>query len=82
MEFVLGDCTAPATLERIGVRDVVLCAGVLYHHPCPFDVLVALRRICRERLLLRTSTIPKVQGLPNAAIFFPTFPTAGGRSGT
>src|SRR5262249_5245565 len=50
--FVLGDCTAPGTLERIGVRDVVFCAGVLYHHPSPFDVLVALRSICRERLIL------------------------------
>ena len=77
VEFVLGDCTAPVTLERIGVRDVVLCAGVLYHHPSPFDVLVALRRICRERLLLRTSTIPEIRGLPNAAVFFPHLPDRG-----
>lgn len=74
VEFVLGDCTSAATLARIGPRDVVFCAGVLYHHPSPFDVLVALRTICRERLLLRTSTIPELNGLPNAAVFFPHLP--------
>jgi hypothetical protein len=44
---------------------------VLYHHPSPFDLLVALRQICRTTLILRTSTIPEVNGLPNAAVFFP-----------
>jgi hypothetical protein len=44
---------------------------VLYHHPSPFDLLAALRRICRETLILRTSTIPEVRGLPNAAVYFP-----------
>jgi SAM-dependent methyltransferase len=71
VEFILGDLTHPATLDRIGQVDVVFCAGVLYHHPSPFDVLVALRRICRETLVLRTSTIPEVAGLPNAAVYFP-----------
>jgi SAM-dependent methyltransferase len=71
VQFVLGDCTSPVTLARVGEVDVVLCAGVLYHHPAPFDVLVALRRICRRTLILRTSTIPEVDGLPNAAVYFP-----------
>lgn len=71
VEFVLGDITRAATIERVGLVDVVLCAGVLYHHPSPFDVLVALRRICREHLILRTSTIPEIPGLPNAAVYFP-----------
>lgn len=71
VEFILGDVSAPETLARIGEVDVVLCAGVLYHHPSPFDLLVALRRICRRTLILRTSTIPEVRGLPNAAVFFP-----------
>jgi len=74
VEFVLGDCTAPETLERVGARDVVFCAGVLYHHPSPFDVLVALRTMCRSRLLLRTSTIPEVDWLANAAVFYPHMP--------
>ena len=71
VEFVLGDISRADTLARVGQVDVVFCAGVLYHHPSPFDLLVALRRICRETLILRTSTIPEVEGLPNAAVYFP-----------
>jgi len=71
VEFVLGDCTRPDTIARIGVSDVVLCAGVLYHHPAPFDLLVALRQLCRETLILRTSTIPEIAGLKNAAVYYP-----------
>jgi SAM-dependent methyltransferase len=71
VEFVLGDISSVETVRRIGQVDVVFCAGVLYHHPSPFDLLVALRRICGETLILRTSTIPEVRGLPNAAVYFP-----------
>jgi len=77
VQFVLGDATAPATLDRIGVVDTVLCAGVLYHHPSPFDLMAALRRICRKTLILRTSTIPEVRGLPNAAVYFPMLDAHG-----
>ena len=77
VEFVLGDVTRGETRARIGEVDVVFCAGVLYHHPSPFDVLVALRRICRETLILRTSTIPEVRGLPNAAVYFPMLDAKG-----
>lgn len=71
VEFILGDATHPDTLARIGVMDVVFCAGVLYHHPSPFDLLVALRRICGQKLILRTSTIPEINGLSNAAVYLP-----------
>src|SRR3954468_23303337 len=71
VEFVLGDITRADTLDAIGEADVVFCAGVLYHHPSPFDLLVALRRICRETLILRTATILEIDGLPNAAVYFP-----------
>jgi len=74
VRFILGDVAAPDTLDRIGVVDVVFCAGVLYHHPSPYDLLVALRRICAKTLILRTSTIPEVDGLPNAAVYFPLLP--------
>ncbi len=77
VEFILGDITRAETLDRIGQVDVVFCAGVLYHHPSPFDLLVALRRICRETLILRTSTIPEVRGLPNAAVYFPMLDPRG-----
>jgi hypothetical protein len=71
VEFILGDVSRVDTLAKIGRVDVVFCAGVLYHHPSPFDLLVALRRICGHTLILRTSTIPEVKGLPNAAVYFP-----------
>jgi Protein of unknown function (DUF1698) len=71
VEFILGDASHPHTIARVGIADVVFCAGVLYHHPSPFDVLTALRRMCRETLILRTATIPEVKSLPNAAIFYP-----------
>jgi len=77
VRFVLGDVTAPDALSRIGVADVVLCAGVLYHHPSPYDLVAALRRICTKTLILRTSTIPEVDGLPNAAVYFPLLPDRG-----
>jgi hypothetical protein len=72
VEFILGDVTQRQTLEQIGPVDVVFCAGVLYHHPSPFDLLAALRALCRETLILRSSTIPEIEGLPNAAVYFPT----------
>jgi len=71
VRFVLGDATRRETLETIGVADVVLCAGVLYHHPSPFDVLTALRRICCQTLILRTATIPEIRGFTNGAIYYP-----------
>jgi 2-polyprenyl-3-methyl-5-hydroxy-6-metoxy-1,4-benzoquinol methylase len=79
VRFVLGDITRAETLARIGQADVVFCAGVLYHHPSPFDLLVALRQVCRETLILRTSTIPEVRGLPNAAVYFPMLDTRARR---
>jgi SAM-dependent methyltransferase len=71
VEFILGDASQPETIARVGVADVVFCAGVLYHHPSPFDLLVALRRMCRQTLILRTSTIPEIKEVPNAAVYFP-----------
>lgn len=71
VEFLLGDVTDAAVIERVGVVDVVFCSGVLYHHPSPFDVLVALRRICRQTLILRTYAIPEMLGFRNGAVYFP-----------
>lgn len=71
VEFILGDATEMKTIEAVGEMDVVFCAGVLYHHPSPYDLLVALRKMCRKTLILRTSTIPEVTGFPNAAVYWP-----------
>lgn len=79
VEFVLGDASRAGTIARIGTVDVVFCAGVLYHHPSPFDLLAALRRLCGQTLILRTSTIPEIAGLPNAAVFFPMLGERGRR---
>ncbi len=76
VEFVLGDATDPGTIAAIGQRDVVFCAGVLYHHPSPFDLLVALRRMCTQTLILRSSTIPEINGLPNGAVYWPMLTAA------
>src|SRR3954451_16751326 len=72
VEFVLGHATSMETIARVGEAEVVFCAGVLYHHPSPFDVLVALRMMCTETLILRTSTIPEAPGLRNIAIYWPS----------
>ena len=71
VEFILGDACSSETIARVGVVDVVFCAGVLYHHPSPFDLLIALRRMCSKTLILRTSTIPEIKGLANGAVFYP-----------
>ncbi len=71
VQFILGDAGSTETIAQVGVMDVVFCAGVLYHPPSPFDLLVALRRMCGQTLILRTSTIPEIDNLPNAAVFYP-----------
>jgi hypothetical protein len=71
VEFILGDVSEPEVLRQIGPTQVVLCAGVLYHHPAPFDLLVALRAICTETLIIRSSTIPESPEMKNMAVFWP-----------
>src|SRR4029078_11899925 len=39
--------------------------------PTLCERMVALRRSCRQTLILRTSTIPEIPGLPNGAVYFP-----------
>jgi hypothetical protein len=58
VRFVQGDLHDPATIERVGVHDVVWCSGVLYHAPHPLLTLERLRAITGERLVLATETLP------------------------
>jgi len=74
VQFVLGDVNLPETIEQLGVSDVVLCSGVLYHTPDPFRLLTRLRAICRETLILNTQSIPEMHGIRNAAVFYPFLP--------
>jgi hypothetical protein len=70
VEYVQGDITDPHIVDRIGAIDLALCSGVLYHHPSPYEILLGLRRLCRETLILSTATIPEM-ALPGAAIYLP-----------
>jgi hypothetical protein len=74
IEFVQGDAASPEVMEKIGQVDVVLCAGVLYHHPSPYHMLVSLRELCRETLILGSATIPESRALRQAAVYYPALP--------
>ena len=71
IEFVHGDVTLPETLAAVGVVDIVFCAGVLHHHPSPYELLLALRELTGRKLIMNTATIPEVPGLPHAAVYYP-----------
>lgn len=71
IQFIQGDGTSAEVMEKIGQVDVILCAGVLYHHPSPYHLLVSLRELCRETLILTSAIIPESRGLPQAAVYYP-----------
>ena len=71
IQFIQGDINQSSTAQKIGVADVVLCAGVLYHAPDPVHLLTRLRSITKETLILSTSIIPELPGIKNATIFYP-----------
>lgn len=57
--------------------DVVHCSGVLYHHPNPLEILMALRKITRSYLILTSAITQEVieneQGryeLPPSGVLF------------
>jgi SAM-dependent methyltransferase len=84
VRFVQGDIHDPAVAEAVGPHDLVWCSGVLYHAPNPLLTLERLRALCRERLVLRTATLPDLPGAPGACVFYPAggrayAPAAGGR---
>jgi len=76
VRYVQGDLHDSGLVEELGVFDVVLCGGVIYHSPNPYLQLEHLRRLTGEHLLLGTHLIPEVPGIPNACIFYPDMPSA------
>lgn len=70
IRFVQGDFHDTTIQKEIGVTDVVLCSGVLYHVPNPLETLMGLRKICNQTLLLATAAIPEME-IENAAVFWP-----------
>ena len=74
VEFIQGDGVSPEVMGKIGQVDVVLCAGVLYHHPSPYHMLASLRELCRETLILGSAIIPESGALRQAAVYYPGLP--------
>jgi SAM-dependent methyltransferase len=79
VEFLYGDAAQSSTADALGTFDIVWCFGVLYHHPSPFEILLVLRRMCRERLFLETFGIPEVPGVANMAFYVPMLDAKGRR---
>ena len=71
VRFVQGDLHDPATVERVGVHDVVWCSGVLYHAPHPLLTLERLRALTGRTLLLATETAREQRRRPNTIRFAP-----------
>jgi ubiquinone/menaquinone biosynthesis C-methylase UbiE len=70
IRFIQGDFNDPAVQSEIGVSNIVLCSGVLYHVPNPLQTLLELRKICDQVLILATASIPEME-VKNAAVFWP-----------
>jgi hypothetical protein len=71
VEFLDADATDPELVEKIGVADVVWCFGVMYHHPSPYTLFRALRRLCGDTLVLEGFTAPEVPGLRQVGFYIP-----------
>lgn len=71
VEFVVADVTDREKVKALGQFDLVFCAGVLYHHPNPYEIIAALRSLCSKTLILRSSTIPERPGYKNMAVYWP-----------
>jgi hypothetical protein len=71
VRFIQGDLHDPATVDTIGIHDVVWCSGVIYHAPHPLLTLERLRAITGDVLILASETLPEVPGVPQACVFYP-----------
>lgn len=74
IEFIKGDMNLKETAEKIGICDVVFCSGVVYHTPNPFHIISMLHSICKETLILTTTSIPEMPCIKNVAVFYPYLP--------
>ncbi len=67
------------TLNDMRPYDVVHSSGILYHHPNPFDILRACRRLTKKYLVLSSAVIPttivnefgKIDVPPSGLLFIP-----------
>jgi hypothetical protein len=74
--FVTGDLHDVDALSEVGVHDIVLCSGVIYHSPNPCLTLERLRDITGEYLLLGSEVLQEVPGIPQACVFYPALSEA------
>lgn len=71
VKFVHGDINSKDSINQLGKFDLVYCTGLLYHVPDPLYTLSRLREICNDVLIIGTAVIPEVNGIDNAAVFYP-----------
>lgn len=57
---IQGDVNDSSFPEKVGVYDVVHCAGVIYHCPNPLYTVSQLSRVCSDVLILGTTIVPAV----------------------
>jgi hypothetical protein len=71
VRYQQADLHDPEDVGIAGQFDVVLCTGVIYHSPSPFQQLLHLRQMTKEELVLGTHVVPEVPGVENACVFYP-----------
>lgn len=70
-KFVQGDINSSESIKELGQFDLVYCAGLLYHVPDPIFTLSNIRKVCSDKFILGTATIPEVNGMKNMAVYYP-----------
>ena len=70
VHYQQADLHDPEDVAIAGVHDVVWCTGVIYHSPSPFQQLLHLRELTRERLVLGTHVIPEIPGIEGGCVFY------------
>lgn len=72
IRHLTGDLHDPATLDLVGIHDIVLCSGVIYHCPDPLSTLRCLRAITGSQLVLTCAAmLEEYTDTPQGAIFLP-----------
>jgi len=72
--YIQGDLADDVAIAGLGRFDVVWCTGLIYHSPNPYQLIMNLRQLTRERLVLGTHVLPDVPFVPNLCLFLPGLP--------
>jgi hypothetical protein len=71
VHYQQADLHDPEDVAIACAHDVVWCTGVIYHSPSPFQQLLHLRELTRDRLVLGTHVIPEIPGIEGGCVFYP-----------